>query len=112
MEELILGVPAMWADHHVLAVRKVLLSLNGVDDVQASSAFKTVRVSFDSNRISAQQIVKALLDAGYPPAGFDSDGTNIPVSTGKTDPAWTTLPMRTIKTHPADMAMSGEFRKY
>ena len=44
MEELVLGVPAMYADHHVLAVRNALLGLPGVDEVQASAAFKTVRI--------------------------------------------------------------------
>ena len=112
MEELILGLPTMWADHHVLKVRSALLALSGVDDVQASAAFKNVRVTFDPSRGNSQIIVKTLLDAGYPPAGFDSDGVQAPVSTGKTDPAWTALAMRTIQTHPADMAMSGEFRKY
>lgn len=113
MEELILGVPTMWADHHVLAVREALLALSGVADVHASSAFKTVRVSFDPSQVASQQIVKALLDAGYAPAGFESNGAaEVPVSAGKTDPAWTALAMRTIQTNPADMAMSGEFRKY
>lgn len=112
MEELILGVPTMWADHHVLAVRNALSALDGVDEVQASSAFKTVRVTFDVNRISSQIIVMALLDAGYAPAGFDGSAGNVPVSAGKTDPAWTALAMRTILTNQADLAMSGEFRKY
>ncbi|MCB0255406.1 MAG: MerR family DNA-binding transcriptional regulator [Anaerolineae bacterium] len=112
MEELVLGVPAMWADHHVLAVRSTLLVLDGIDDVQASSAFKTVRVTFDANRISSQIIVMALLDAGYAPAGFDGSEVTVPVSNGKADPGWTVLATRAIQTNPADMAMSGEFRKY
>lgn len=112
MEELILGVPTMWADHHVLAVRNTLLALDGIDDVQASSAFKTVRVTFDVSRISSQIIVMALLDAGYAPAGFDGSVVDVPVSKGKADPGWTVLATRAIKTNPADMAMSGEFRKY
>lgn len=112
MEQLILGVPTMWADHHVLKVREALLALDGVEAVQASSAFKTVNVTFDPRRVAAQQIVKALLDAGYPPAGFGADGHQVPVTTGKADPAWSAMPVRTVQTHPADLAMSGEFRKY
>ena len=113
MEELVFGVPAMWADHHVLAVRNALFALAGVDNVEASSAFKTVRVFFDPGRTSAQVIVKALMAAGYPPTGFEENGASqVPVSAGKTDPAWTALAMRTIQTNQADMAMSGEFRKY
>lgn len=113
MEKLVLGVPTMWADHHVLAVRNALFALAGVDDVVASSAFKTLHIVFDPSRVSAQDIVKALVAAGYPPSGFGDNGkVEVPMSTGKTDPAWTALAMRTIQTHPADTAMSGEFRKY
>ena len=112
MEELILGLPTMWADHHVLTVRSTLLALDGIDDVQASSAFKTVRVTFDANRISSQIIVMALLDAGYAPAGFDGSEVTVPVSNGKADPGWAALAGRAIQSNPADLAMSGEFRKY
>lgn len=104
MEELVLGVPGMYADHHVLAVRNALLALDGVDDVQASSAFKTVRVSFDAKNTSAQIIAMALVDAGYAPAGLGGDGNGtVPVSTGKKDPAWADLSMRTVETHPAEL---------
>ncbi len=112
MEELILGVPTMWADHHVLAVRNTLLALDGIDEVQASSAFKTVRVTYDASRVSSQIIVMALLDAGYAPAGFNGSAVDVPVSNGKADPGWAALATRAIQTNPADMAMSGEFRKY
>ncbi|MCB0001032.1 MAG: helix-turn-helix domain-containing protein [Anaerolineae bacterium] len=112
MEDLILGLPTMWADHHVLTVRNTLLALDGIEDVQASSAFKTVKVTFDSSRVSSQIIVMALLDAGYAPAGFNGSVINVPVSNGKADPGWTVLATRAIQTNPADMAMSGEFRKY
>jgi copper chaperone CopZ len=113
MEELILGMPAMYADHHVLAVRNALFALPGVDDVQASSAFKTVRICFDPARTPARALVKALAEAGYAPAGFEEAANGaVPVSNGKKDPAWAALAMRTVETHPADLAMSGEFRKY
>ena len=41
MEELVLGVPDLWADHHVLTVRTTLFALAGVEEVDASSSFKT-----------------------------------------------------------------------
>jgi excisionase family DNA binding protein len=113
MEELVLGVPAMWADHHVLAVRTALLALAGVETVDASSAFKTVRVAYNPDRTSTTIIVKALIGSGYPPTGFDvNEPVEIPVSNGKADPSWAKLGMRMIETSPVDMAMSGEFRKY
>lgn len=113
MDELVLGVPAMWADHHVLAVRTTLFALAGVEQVDASSAFKTVRVFFNPGRTSPQVIVKALAGAGYPPSGADEKTpVEVPVSNGKADPSWAKLNMRMIETSPVDMAMSGEFRKY
>ena len=108
MEELVIGVPALWADHHVLAVRTTLLALAGVEDVDASSAFKTVRISFNPDRTSAHVIVKALMGAGYPPTGFEEqEPAEVPVGNGKADPTWAKLVMRTIETNPADLAMSG-----
>ena len=113
MEELVLGVPDLWADHHVLTVRTTLFGLAGVEEVDASSSFKTVRISFDPDRTSAQVIVKALIGAGYPPAGFEENGkSEVPVSVGKTDPTWAKLVMRTIETNPADLAMSAGGRKH
>lgn len=113
MEDLILGVPTMYADHHVLNVRAALLSLDGVESVEASSAFKTVKVQFDANQLDAQQIAVALMDAGYAPAGLGDNGhIHVPISLGKKDPGWAALTMRTVETNQADLAMSGEFRKY
>jgi len=116
MTDVVLSIPAMWADHHVLAVRQALLALPGVEEVQASSAFKTVKVAFDANKMTAQDVVVALEHAGYQPSLPGGTGqaelSQVPVSTGKTDPAWGALKMRAIQTNPADMAMSGEFRKY
>jgi excisionase family DNA binding protein len=112
MEELIVGVPTMYADHHVLAVRNALLGMDGVAEVEASSAFKTVRVQFDSSQVTAQMVFVALMDAGYPPAGLGDGRITVPVSEGKSDPAWEALAMRTVETNPTDLSMSGEFRKY
>ena len=104
MEELIVGVPTMYADHHVLAVRGALLGMDGVAEVEASSAFKTVRVQFDPNQVTAQMVFVALMDAGYPPAGLGGDGNGqVPVSAGAKDPAWAELNMRTVQTHPAEL---------
>ena len=44
MEEVQIHVPAMYGDHHVLEVRRILLELPGVLDVYASSCFQTVQV--------------------------------------------------------------------
>ena len=47
MEKLQLNIPDMWADHHVLKVRALLLAMPGVQDVIASSAFRMVALSYD-----------------------------------------------------------------
>jgi len=65
METLNLELPAMYADHHVIEVRRILYEITGVDDVYASSSFRSVEVKFDSNKVSAEEITSRLDDAGY-----------------------------------------------
>ena len=65
METKIFEVPALYADHHVTAVRKILLELDGVTDVYASSAFQVVEVTYDETRINDLEIAMNLDDAGY-----------------------------------------------
>jgi copper chaperone CopZ len=66
MEKLGLNIPAMYGDHHVLAVRKLLEALPGVESVYASSAFKHVTVTFDPAKANQAQIEQVLADNGYP----------------------------------------------
>jgi copper chaperone CopZ len=47
METKTFDAPALYADHHVTEVRRILLELEGVTDVYASSAFQTVEVTYD-----------------------------------------------------------------
>jgi copper chaperone CopZ len=65
MKSLVLDVPRMFGDHHVLEVRRILHELPGVDDVNASSSFRAVEVSFDEKKTSEDALNKALDDAGY-----------------------------------------------
>jgi copper chaperone CopZ len=65
MEQLTLNLPAMYADHHVTEVRRILFELAGVDTVYASSSFHTVEVTFDPAQIDAETITAALEDTGY-----------------------------------------------
>lgn len=57
--------PALYGDHHVLEVRRLLLETPGVEDVYASSAFRIVEVTFDDAKISEAEISQKLGDAGY-----------------------------------------------
>ena len=65
METKSFEAPALFGDHHVSEVRRILLELTGVSDVYASSAFRIVEVSFDPAKIKPEQIEACLQDAGY-----------------------------------------------
>ncbi len=65
METLTLDVPAMYGDHHVTEVRRILLELPGVKDVYASSCFQVVEVTFDPEQTDAEVIKARLDEAGY-----------------------------------------------
>ena len=57
--------PALYADHHVTEVRRILLELPGVIDVYASSAFHLIEVTYDKSKINDLQIAVRLDEAGY-----------------------------------------------
>jgi copper chaperone CopZ len=57
--------PAMYGDHHVVEVRRLLLELPGVQEVYASSAFHTIEITFDTDLVSEETILKTLGDSGY-----------------------------------------------
>ena len=103
-----LPVPSMYADHHVTAVRESLSALSGVQDIDASAAFKEVTVKH-TKQVSKKALAEALEKAGYPVAEEKSVEEE-PSSLG--DPAWYECASRSIKTDRADLEMSGDFRKY
>jgi copper chaperone CopZ len=65
METKSFEAPALYGDHHVSEVRRILLELTGVSDVYASSAFQTIEITFDPAKIKAEQIEARLQEAGY-----------------------------------------------
>src|SRR5512139_1785350 len=65
METKTFEVPALYADHHVTEVRKILLELEGVNNVYASSAFQVVEVTYDETKINDLEIAIKLDEAGY-----------------------------------------------
>jgi len=65
MEKVLFEAPALYGDHHVSEVRRILLELAGVSDVYASSAFQTIEVTFDSEKIKVELIEACLQEAGY-----------------------------------------------
>lgn len=111
MDKVVLDVPTLWADHHVLKVRDVLINLAGVEDVYASSAWKQVLVAYDSTRVDSAAIEAALTEAGYP-VGEGEMPMLVQPTDKRRDPKWETLDSRATKTNQADIEMSGEFRRY
>jgi copper chaperone CopZ len=65
METKTFETPALYGDHHVTQVRRILFELDGVTDVYASSAFQTIEVTYDEARINDLQIAVKLDEAGY-----------------------------------------------
>lgn len=59
------NTPSLYGDHHVLEVRRILFELPGVEDVYASSAFRVVDVTYDTEKIDEASIAKQLEEAGY-----------------------------------------------
>jgi len=108
--KVVLDVPTLWADHHVLRVRDALLRLEGVEEVYASSAWKQVLVSYDSEKTRTADIEKALAEAGYP-VGEGEVPVLVEPTKNLKDRSWQEA-VRTTLTNQVDREMSGEFRRY
>jgi len=106
MEQVIIDVPSMYADHHVLVVRELLTGLDGVAEVYASSAFKQVMVQYDPAAVQKEAIAGALEKAGY------TQEMPMDVQGRLAEDSWKTGSFRRTQTYQADLTMSGEFRKY
>jgi len=65
METKAFEAPALYGDHHVSEVQRILKELPGVGDVYASSAFQIIEVTFDESKITADKIAACLEEAGY-----------------------------------------------
>jgi copper chaperone CopZ len=57
--------PALYGDHHVTEVRRILLEMEGVTEVYASSAFQIIEITYDEARINDLEIAVKLDEAGY-----------------------------------------------
>jgi copper chaperone CopZ len=58
-------VPALYGDHHVTEVRRILLQVEGITEVYASSAFQIIEVTYDESMINDLEIAIMLDEAGY-----------------------------------------------
>lgn len=75
MEKISFNVPAMYGDHHVIEVQRILLEIPGVEEVSASSCFHTVEIAFDGSKVGRNEIQNKLEQAGY------LDELTVPVET-------------------------------
>lgn len=111
MEEIVLDLPSMYADHHVLSVRNALDGIKGIKEIYASSAWRQLLVSFDPKVIDSSKIEQTLEGAGYP-VGKAKETEIVTANDIKRDPHWESLGSRNTKTNIADLKMSGEHRRY
>jgi len=65
METKAFEAPALYGDHHVSEVQRILKELPGVEEVYASSAFQAIEVTYDESKIDADKIATSLEEAGY-----------------------------------------------
>jgi copper chaperone CopZ len=65
MEKKTFELPAMYADHHVVEVRRILIEMPGIEDVYASSAFQMAEVTYDPDAVSETEIAEKLESTGY-----------------------------------------------
>ena len=65
METKTFEAPALFGDHHVSEVQRILKELPGVEEVYASSAFQAIEVTFDESKTGADKISARLEEAGY-----------------------------------------------
>lgn len=65
MKTFTFNLPAMYGDHHVVEVRRILLELPGVKSVYASSCYQIAEVSFDPKKVDEEGIKARLDEAGY-----------------------------------------------
>ena len=65
MEVLSLELPAMYGDHHVIEVRRLLLETDGIEDVYASSGFRMAEITYDPEKVSQEDIKTKLGEVGY-----------------------------------------------
>lgn len=57
--------PAVYGDHHVKEVRRILSQIEGVQEIYASSAFHIVEVTYDESRVTEAELAAQLTAAGY-----------------------------------------------
>ncbi len=110
MERATFNIPAMWADHHVLAVREALSQLAGVEEVIASSLYHDVWITYNPAVVTPEALADKLAEAGYKIA----QAPELPTYPLRIEDSsdWFQFQQRVTETDMRDLEMSGDFRKY
>jgi copper chaperone CopZ len=110
MDKVTFSIPAMWADHHVLAVRGTLEQVAGVNEVIASAMYRDVLVKYDPAAVTPDALRAALTQAGYAIA----QAPELPTHPERTDDTsdWFQFQERITETDMRDLEMSGDHRMY
>ncbi len=110
MDKVTFSVPAMWADHHTLAVRDALGQVDGVSDVIASPLYKDVLVKYDPAVVGPDELAQTLAEAGYE-VGKAPELPEQPAGIEDTSD-WFRFQNRVTETDMRDLEMSGDHRRY
>lgn len=65
MASVTVDVPGMYADHHVVEVRRILFEVPGVTAIDASAAFRLVEIEYEPEKTSEDVLGRTLDQAGY-----------------------------------------------
>lgn len=65
MKTKVMELPALFGDHHVTEVRRILNEMQGVKDIYASSGFGVVEIQYDETKVNDLELQVKLDDAGY-----------------------------------------------
>ncbi len=110
MKKIVLEIPLMFGDHHVLAVRSALTGFKGIEELYVSSAWKQLMISFDPNKTKQSDIEQALADAGFPVGGGEPP-VLVETDAVKSDPQWHAQGVRITQTDETEVDLSGDFRR-
>ena len=109
MRKIVVDVPEMYGDHHVLRVREALLNAAGVSEVTASSARRKVAVAFDESVTTPEALRDAIAAAGY---SFEVQAQPESPLRHEDGSSWYVVASRVTKTEIKDREMAGDFRRY
>ena len=65
MQRVILSIPALFGDHHTIAIRQIIGRLEGVQDIQVSAATHQAVLQYYPDVVTQEEIENALASSSY-----------------------------------------------